>query len=188
MNNKRPILNDKTLIPIESICRGEAGYTINNGNFNIRRNWAKTGTVQEIEFKELKIAINEPGVREQFETYNKDFDRTEVNALLIKNAEVREKLGLIQLDKYVLDKDQIKDLLLNQPLKVLEDMIKNCSDSVLDNIIQISIELPLKDMNKISLLESYSEKKIKDYIESKEPKKEPIQKRGRPIVATRSKK
>jgi hypothetical protein len=79
-------------------------------------------------------------------------------------------------------------LLLNQPLKVLEDMIKNCSDSVLDNIIQISIELPLKDMNKISLLESYSEKKIKDYIESKEPKKEPIQKRGRPIVATRSKK
>jgi len=164
--NKKEI-KDTTLVPIWNICVGSAGYTINNGNYRIRRNWDLPNSMQEVEFRELKAAMNEAGVRQLFEEYNIELNRFEDGALLIKNPEVREKLGLSPLGRYVYDLDGIKDLLLNSDLKTFEDVLENCPNVTLDKIIQESISLPLTDMNKITLIESYSGKKILSIIQEK---------------------
>lgn len=166
MATKRDV-TETLLVPVWNLSIGECGYTVNNGNFHVRRNWALSGSMQEVEFRELKAAMNEAGVRELFESYNKELNRFEDGELLIKSDEIREKLGLKPMGKYVYDVEQIKDMLLNWDKKKFEDVLENCPNVILDKIIQEAVNLSLNDMNKITLIKSYSGKDILPIIQEK---------------------
>lgn len=188
MATNKSNITDKSLIQVWNNSRGDVGYTVNNGNFQVRRTWVLPGSMQEVEFRELKSAMNEAGVRELFETFNKDLRKYEDGELLIKNDLAREKLDLQPLGKYTFDKEQIADLLNNKSLKYLEEVLENCPNSTLDNIVQESINISLSDINKINLIKSYSGKDILTTIQSKNEDVKPIK---TPIVkeeGTRQKK
>jgi hypothetical protein len=166
MTDTKKQIKDLTLVPIFNLSIGECGYTVNNGNFHIRRNW-QPKSVQEVEFRELKAAMNEAGVRQLFESFNKELNRFEDGELLIKNDDIREKLGLSPMGRYVYDNEQVKDLLLNGNIKTFEDVLENCPNVTLEAIIQTAIDLSLNDMNKITLIKSYSGKDILPIIQEK---------------------
>jgi len=171
-DNKRiEKLNNNTLVIVENIGRGSAGYNLNNGSFNIRRDWGMPGVKMEIPFSELKIALTELGIRRQFEEYNTELKRYEVSELLIKDSKVREELQLVKLDKYCLDNDGIIEAIESTNLTVFEDIVKNCSDSVLDSMISKIMKIDKPDMNKAKILESYSGQKVVAFM-SKNTKKE----------------
>jgi hypothetical protein len=179
-NTKREI-NDNTIVEVWNNSIGDARYTVQNGTINIRRTWRLPGTMQEVEFKELKTAFNEPGVRQLFEVFNKELKRYEDGELLIKNELVREKLDLKPLGKYTLDQEQIIDLLKNQSVGKFEETLENCPDSTLDRIIQEAINLPLSDINKINLVKLYSGKDVLTFIQIKNENKNEEEKSRKPI-------
>jgi hypothetical protein len=160
-------IKDTDLIQVWNNSRGDCGYTINNGNFQVRRTWVLPASMQEVEMKELKSAMNEAGVRELFEVYNKELGKYEDGELLIKNDLAREKLDLQPLGKYTFVKEQIVDLLNNKSVKYLEEVLENCPNSTLDNIVQEAINISLSDIVKINLIKSYSGKDILPVIQSK---------------------
>lgn len=160
-------IRDSDLIQVWNNSRGDCGYTVNNGNFHVRRTWVLPGSMQEVEMKELKSAMNEAGVRELFEVFNKELGKYEDGELLIKNDLAREKLDLQPLGKYTFVKEQIIDLLNNKSVTYLEEVLENCPNSTLDNIVQESINISLSDIVKINLIKSYSGKDILPVIQSK---------------------
>ena len=166
-------ITDKSLIPVVNMGIGEVGYTIHNGTTMIRRNWAMPNVVLEVEFKELRMAINEPGVRQLFEVFNKELKRYEDGELIIKNEVVREKLNLKPLGEYTLDKDQIIDLFNNGSLEKFEDVLENCPSSILDKIVQLAVETPLDNLNKLNLIKAYSGKDVFTAIQVKKEQNKP---------------
>ena len=189
--NKKEI-TDSTLVPIWNIGIGDTGYTANNGISTIRRTWRMPNSMQEVEFKELRNVFNEPGVRQLFETYNKELGRYEDGELLIKNEAVREKLDLKAIGKYTLEKDAILDLFTNGSLTKFEEVLENCPNATLDKIVMEAIELPLTDINKINLIKSYSGKDILTAIQNNaKPTVESTRKtvdEEKPTTGTRGKK
>ena len=164
--NKRQ-LTDKTMVQVFNNSIGDVGYTIENGSYKVRKTWRTPSTMQEVEFKELKTAINEPGVRQLFEEYNKELRRYEDGELLIKNEQVREKLGLQPIGKYTLDQKEIIELLKNGSMSKLEETLENCPNITVDKIIQEAINMSLSDITKINIIKEYSGKDILGIINQK---------------------
>ena len=185
---KKSLIKDTDLIPVWNNSRGDCGYTVNNGNFHVRRTWVLPGSVQEVEMKELKSAMNEAGVRELFEVYNKELGKYEDGELLIKNDLAREKLDLQPLGKYTFDKKQIIDLLNNKSVNYLEEVLENCPNATLDNIVQEAINISLSDILKINLIKSYSGKDILPVIQQKNLESTPVKPVIKKDEGTRSKK
>ena len=164
--NKRQ-LTDKTMVQVFNNSIGDVGYTIENGSYKVRRTWRTPSTMQEVEFKELKTAINEPGVRQLFEEYNKELRRYEDGELLIKNEQVREKLGLQPIGKYTLDQKEIIELLKSGSISKLEETLENCPNITIEKIIQEAINMSLSDIVKINIIKEYSGKDILGIINQK---------------------
>lgn len=85
-------------------------------------------------------------------------------ALLIRDNEAREVLGLDPLDEYILDAKETEELLLEGSQEKMEEVLQYCSDAILNRIVDRAIELPLRDWSKIKLIESYSNRKVGDAI------------------------
>lgn len=164
---KEKKFSESTLVEVINIGNSDCGYTVNNGNFNVRRTWQLPNSRQEVEFRELKMAMNEAGVRQLFENFNKELNRHEDGDLLITNEKIREKLGLNPRGKYIYEISGINYLLLEAPLDEFEDVLENCPDVTLEKIVLEAINLALNDMNKITLIESYSGKRIFPMIQEK---------------------
>jgi len=181
-------IKDSDTVQVWNNSRGDCGYTVNNGNFQVRRTWVMPGSMQEVEMKELKSAMNEAGVRELFEVFNRELGKYEDGELLIKNDLAREKLDLQPLGKYTFNKEQIIDLLNNKPIKYFEEVLENCPNSTLDNIVQESINISLSDIVKINLIKSYSGKDILPIIQLKNQESTPVKQVVKKEEGTRSKK
>jgi hypothetical protein len=159
-------INDKTLVEVYSNSRGGVGYTIHNGQLQgIRRNWERAGQMQEVEFKELRLALFEHGIYKLFQRHDGDIDKETPGDLLIKDARVRERLNLCPLDEYSLDNEQIKDLVKNATLDKFEDVLANCPSSVLERIIAVGVEMKLSDLNKINAIKAYTGTDISMVVE-----------------------
>jgi hypothetical protein len=77
--------------------------------------------------------------------------------LLIKDREMREFLGLPELDRFTIGIDEIPKVLdVSFSNAEFEELLQYCSDSVLENIVKIASELPIKDMSKNLLIKKYS--------------------------------
>lgn len=136
------------------------GYITPDGRKSI---WpAPTKKVREVKKRvrltELYDAMGKPAVTRML---------TE-GALLIKDSEARDILGLPPLEKYVLDAEQTDVALKEMNISNFEDILKFCSDAILDKIVQRAIDLPLRDYSKIQLLETYSGQKVGDAIRAYE--------------------
>lgn len=121
---------------------GSIGYTVDK----VSRVWQFPGSMKKIRMEELYDAWNLRGGRILFTS----------GALLIKDSEAREALGLEPLDKYVLTNEETIELLKNKESSELEDVLQYCSNFVLEKIVEAAVTIPISDMGKANLIKKYS--------------------------------
>ena len=158
-------ITDKTLVAVYNNSDSSVGYTISQGSGTVQRVWHKTGIKKEVELAEIKMAMEEPGGRELFITYDKELRKTVDSLLLIKDNDIRNLLDFPELDEYVLDAEGIKNL-FKSDLSKFEDVLLNCSSTILDLIVRIAIEENLQDMGKLQLINDYTGKDIIEIIKN----------------------
>jgi hypothetical protein len=103
--------------------------------------------MQRVKRESLVEMFSTPGVERLFTD----------EILLIKDREMREFLGLPELDRFTIGIDEIPKVLdASFDNGEFEELLQYCSDSVLENIVKIASELPIKDMSKNLLIKKYS--------------------------------
>jgi len=143
-------ITDKTMVKVLNNDTGSVGYTVEG----VTRKFDRINAEKNISFGELRDLFNVAGGRELFEE----------DLLMIKDNRVREELSLRPLDKYIIDEAGIKQLFKSTP-KELEDVLENCTDLILEKITQTALKLPLKDVDMINLIKSYSGVDVYNIIE-----------------------
>lgn len=109
------------------------------------------GTFKKVTLGELYEAVNTGPGRVLMER----------NMLLIKDEEVRERLGLPPLNpNYDLTLKQIEDLIDSEPKEKLEDVLQHCSDATLHKIVDVAISMPVENVSKANLIQAYTGKDI----------------------------
>ena len=146
-------INDNTLFEVWNNHRSSVGYII-GGVSNV---WHTPGLMKKVKMDEVRNAFNQIGGRKLITQ----------GALLIKDSNVRAELGLPELDEYLLDRDQMKDLLINGDLNNIEDFLQYCSNMLLTTFTQIAIELPIQDMNIARLITKYAGTDVLNVIEER---------------------
>lgn len=151
-------IDDNTLVEVWNNHRSSIGYTTDKGSTV----WHTPGLMKKIRMDELYDAFNVMGGRKLFAQ----------GALLIKDNDIREKLGLAELDKYILDKEGMEELLNNGNLEEIEEFLQYCSDMLLETFTQAAINLPIKDMNVARLITKYSATDVLSVIDERAADKE----------------
>lgn len=152
-------ITEKTMVKVLNNSTGSVGYTVEG----VTRKFDRINAEKNISFGELLNLFNTAGGRELFEE----------DLLLINDNTIREELSLRPLDKYIVDEKGIKELFKSTPSE-LEDVLQNCTDLILEKITQTAINLPLKDVDMINLIKSYSGIDVYNIIEdNKTSEKEP---------------
>lgn len=151
--NRIDQINDDTKVEVFNDFHSSVSYKLDR----IERTW-DLKEVKKIKVSELYEAVNKKGGRFLFEQ----------NILLIKDSAIRDVLGLQPLDKYSLSQDKIATLLKDAPLKELEDVLMYCSETTLSKVVQKAIDLPISDMTKANLIQSYSGMDIISIIKERE--------------------
>lgn len=139
--NKRIELTDETKVRLYN----EYGGTVYYVTDNIKRTFAP-GTSKEVPLKELKELVIDKGYIGIFKK----------GRLMIRDERVRELFSLEPLGQYNLDEAGIKALLLTNDMEKIEDFLQYTSDANLEKLVRIAIEMPLRDLNTINLIQSYS--------------------------------
>lgn len=142
---------DNDLIEVWNNLNWSVGYNTDRES----RVWQLPGSVKKITFGELIEVMGAHGSRKLFEE----------GALLIKDNEVRDRLNLDPLDKYILDLKEMEELLKSKDLVKIEDFVQYCSNKMLDTFIQVAIKLPVKDIDLAKMLSSYSHIDVLSAIE-----------------------
>ena len=132
------------MIEVINTSSGSVGYTPEMST--VSKKWERQGTVKKVKLGELRDVIGTVGGYVLFSE----------NLLLIKDADVREELGLPELDEYTLTDREIKDLLNNKSVDDLEEVVQNCTDDMLDTITNTAINEEVSDLNKLQLIEDYT--------------------------------
>ena len=152
MEIKRQELTPETKVRVYNEYGGTVDYKTERGE---RRFMA--GTYKDIELAELSNLINGNNGRAVF-------DR---GILVIKDARAREYLDLSPLGDYNLDADGIQALLKTYNLKDIEQFLQYCSDDVLEKMIRVAIDMPMKDLNIANLIKGYSGVNVIESIQEK---------------------
>lgn len=134
------------------------GWSVGYKTSKESRVWEISGSVKKIAFAELIEVMGTHGGRRLFEE----------GALLIKDNEVRERLGLSPLDKYTLDLKEMEELLKSEDITRIEDFMQYCSNKMLDSLVQVAIKLPIKNLDLAKMLSSYSNTDVMSAIEEHE--------------------
>lgn len=135
---------DDTIVEVWNTSSGTVSYVPEMSR--VARRWERQGCSKKIKFGELVDIIGTNGGYVLFKE----------NILYIKDKEIREKLGLPKLDKYAMNINQIKELLINKSADELEEVVQNCSDDMLDTITVTAIKEEVPDLNKVKILEDYT--------------------------------
>jgi len=147
-------LNEKTLIEVFNDNTCNTGYVLQDGKTRIWERSPNFIAMKKVPLGELEEAMNSKGARSLFMD----------NRLLIKDNQVREHLDLPVLDKYNPTLEEIKEILKEESSERLEEVLQYCTDSTLNKIVQISIEMPIRNLTKAELISQYSGTNILDAI------------------------
>lgn len=140
------------------------GSSISYSTDKVTRTWQVVGETKKIRFIELQEACNARGGKVLFSE----------GALLIKDSEVRERLDLPALDKYVLDTKEMEALLKNRDLSEIEEFLQYSSNMLLKTFVDVAISLPIADMNISNLIKKYSGTDVALAIEERHADKESV--------------
>lgn len=132
------------MIEVINTSSGSVGYIPDMST--VSRKWERQGTVKKVKLGELRDVIGTVGGYVLFSE----------NLLLIRDEEVREELGLPELDEYTFTEKEIKDLLKNKSIDELEEVVQNCTDDMLDTITSTAIQEEVSDLNKLRIIEDYT--------------------------------
>lgn len=164
-------LEENTIIEVLNMDVGGAGYVTDK----VVRTFHRTGESKKVKFEELREAMNKPGGRVLFER----------GTMLIKSPEAREELGLEPLSDYLLDKNEMIELLKSNDLEKIEDFLQYCPSASLSTFAKTAIELPIENIAIANLIKGYSGFEVLEIIqENKRAGKTEIsganQEKGRP--------
>lgn len=87
----------------------------------------------------------------------------EEGVLYIKDADLIKQWGLQEIDQYILNVEELKDLVFNGTIDQLEEFLKYAPQSMLDNIEIICTSKELPNRDKIKLIKSYTGKDLEEY-------------------------
>jgi len=135
-------INDNTIVEVWSNHRSSISYVTDK----VTRTWHTPGSMKKIKVDELYEACNSPGGKKFFNE----------GVLLIKDNEVRERLDLPPLDKFVLDRKEMFDLIKSGNFKEIEEFLQYCSNMLLSTFVQIAIEVPVSDLSIAKLIGKYA--------------------------------
>lgn len=137
--------NEKTLVEVFNDYNSSVGVSTDK----ISRSWA-IGATKRVTLEELYDVMNTPGGRIILQE----------NMLLIKDAAIREILGLDPLTEMDPDTTAIKELLVTGDIDKLDEILQYCTETTLEKIVLQAIELPVTDMRKADLIKSYTGRDI----------------------------
>lgn len=132
------------MVEVINTSSGSVGYVPEMST--VSKKWERQGATKKVKLGELRDVVGTAGGYVLFEE----------NILLIRDPEVREELGLPELDDYVLTDKEIKKLLKEKSLDDLEEVVQNCTDDMLDTITNTAINEEISDLNKLQLIEDYT--------------------------------
>jgi len=116
---------------------------------------------KKIKIDEIVDIYNTAGVASVFEQ----------EILIIKDAEIRELLGMEPLGEFTKTYEELQSFLIDSSPKELESFILYCSNQALDNLFELAKTLPNKDLQKNEILRGYTGKDAyKMYQELEEEK------------------
>lgn len=116
------------------------------------------GAKMKVKVKELYELVNTVGGRKVLEK----------GKILLKESEVRDYLGLPELDKYNPSLEEIKELIKNPDIDRLEELLMYCSSTTLEKIVNSAIEAPISNMQAARLIHQYSGKDVISIIQERE--------------------
>ena len=146
-------IKDNTMVEVWSNYSSSLSYVTPK----VVRTWHTPGSMKKVAMSELYEAVNAPGGKKFFDE----------GALLIKDNEVRDKLGLEPLDQYTLSREEIITLLEKKDIEKVEELLQYCSNMMLETIVQIAIDMPIEDRPIAKLIQSYSGTDVFQVIEEK---------------------
>lgn len=159
-------LTDNTKVDVYNNTTYDIGYYVEGIK---RREWMYgANPVIKIPLGEIENALGDVGC---YNMYTR-------NKLLIKDADVREHLGLPPLED-VVKYDDVKEMLSNKNVSAIEEALRNAKENnevrVLEMVADLAIELKVGDLTILSMIKEYAgkdvEEAIKDAIEEDDKKK-----------------
>lgn len=127
-------------VPVESVGRGGAGFIL--PGTRVKRRWDRPGITKMINAEEIIEAFYESGGEMLFQTN-----------LLIKDAELREELGLPPLGvKAMTNEEMVK--VLDMPMPKFKKTTKDMTKDGLMRLVDLAVEHDLDNVSKIRILQS----------------------------------
>ena len=154
MAEKTKKLNDTTMITIRNNSGGGVYF---KNDMGILRAWEKPNSVKKLTLLELTQAMSQYGVYKMFEK----------GLLIIEDnniGEIREMLGLPELDEYILTLDEVKELLKSKDYDDLKNVLKWSNKFQKDTIIQTAISEKVSDANVINIIKEITGQDITSLI------------------------
>jgi len=144
--------NDSVVVNVYNNTQGTIGYTLPGGKVRVwpAPSLQKPIIFQKVKFEELVEAINVPAI----------FDMLDGNALLIKDAAVREELEISELDDYTMDSEVLLRFFEESTEEEFEDLLLYCSNAMFTKIIDLAIQNPIESVKKNRIIENYSGKDV----------------------------
>ncbi|MEG0086863.1 MAG: hypothetical protein RR817_10350 [Niameybacter sp.] len=121
---------------------------------------------------ECVIEMDEEKLISEIETnigFRRMFDAA---TLVIKDKAIREKYNMEELDEYVLDKNQVEEVVFEGAIERLEDVLQYAPDTVLDTVVEVCMKRELKDRSKLKMIKEYTGKDIESYYVDMEKEKQ----------------
>lgn len=172
MAEKQRKLTDSTMITIRNNSGGGVYF---NNDMGILRGWEKPNSIKKISLVELTQAMSQRGVYVLFDKGSLIIDEPDA-------GEIREILGLSELDEYILTLKEIKELITSKDYNDLRNVIKWSNKFQKDTIIQTAINEKISDANVINVIKEITGQDITSLIvtERAEDKKEEEKEESRP--------
>jgi len=173
MVEKTKKLTDTSLITIRNNSGGGVYF---NNDMNILRGWENPNSIKKISLLELMQCMSQRGIYVLFEKGSLIID--ELNA-----GEIREMLGLPELDEYILTLNEVKELLKSKDYEDLKNVLKWSNSFQKDTVIQTAISEKISDANIINVIKEITGQDITSLIvtEKAEAKKEEVIEESRPV-------
>lgn len=172
MAEKQRKLTDSTMITIRNNSGGGVYF---NNDMGILRGWEKPDSMKKISLVELTQAMSQRGVYVLFDKGTLIIDEQDA-------GEIREILGLSELDDYILTLKEIKELIKSRDYDDLRNVLKWSNKFQKDTIIQTAINEKISDANVINIIKEITGQDITSLIvtEKAEAKKEEEKEEVRP--------
>lgn len=134
------MLDGTTTIRVQNRDNGAVGYTIPDLN-NLHRTY-QPGEIKKVTMDEVRKLSYIPGGMEMLRDY-----------LVILDSEAREEVLSSVEPEYFLDKEGVKDLLLNKSIDTLLDCLDFAPEGVINLIKDVAVELELNDVKKREIIQ-----------------------------------